>query len=92
MKHRPCAEEQDNLLLLRLIGMVDPQHELVKLAALIDPSSLTSWRGRIGEEGVEWMLTPMIRAGQKSGTINEDSARRVAVDTTVMEKAVAYRN
>ena len=56
----------------------------------IDPSSLTRWRGRIGEEGVEWLLTQTIRAGQKSGVINEDSTKRVAVDTTVMEKNVAY--
>jgi IS5 family transposase len=56
----------------------------------IDPSSLTRWRGRIGEEGVEWLLTQTIRAGQKSGTIDEDSAKRVAVDTTVMEKAIAH--
>ena len=56
----------------------------------IDPSSLTRWRGRIGEEGVEWLLTQTIRAGQKSGVINEDSTKRVAVDTTVMEKNIAY--
>ena len=56
----------------------------------IDPSSLTRWRGRIGEEGVEWLLTQTIQAGQKSGVIDEDSAKRVAVDTTVMEKNIAY--
>lgn len=50
----------------------------------IDPSSLTRWRKRIGEEGVEWMLTQTIQAGQKSGVIDEGSAKRVAVDTTVM--------
>lgn len=54
------------------------------------PSSLTRWRGGIGEEGVEWLLTQTIRAGQKSGAIDEDSVRRVAVDTTVMEKAIAH--
>ena len=43
----------------------------------IDPSSLTRWRGRIGEEGVEWLLPQTIRAGQKSGVIDEDSAKRV---------------
>jgi IS5 family transposase len=58
--------------------------------APIGPSSLTRWRGRIGEEGVEWLLTQTIRAGQKSGVIDEGRARRVAVDTTVMEKAVAH--
>ncbi|MBC7140283.1 MAG: IS5 family transposase [Defluviimonas sp.] len=159
MKHRPRPLEQDDLLRPRLIDMIDPRHELVKLAALIDwevfdrewagffpsgkgrpateprlvagllylqhawrlsdeaviarwvenpyyqhftgetffqhrppidPSSLTRWRGRIGEEGVEWLLTQTIRAGQKSGMIDEDSTRRVAVDTTVMEKAIAH--
>ena len=159
MKHRPRSPEQDDLLRPRLIDLIDPRHELVKLAALIDwevferewagffpsgkgrpateprlvagllylqhayrlsdeavvarwvenpyyqhftgetffqhrppidPSSLTRWRGRIGEEGVEWLLTQTIRAGQKSGAIDENSAKRVAVDTTVMEKNIAY--
>ena len=147
MKHRPRPEEQDDLLRPRLVDMIDPRHELVKLAALIDwevfqrkwavffpsrkgrpatdtrlvagrldlqhaywlsdeavvarwvenpyyqhftweaffqhrppidASSLTRWRKRIGEEGVEWMLIQTVRAGQKSGVIGEGSARRVA--------------
>lgn len=56
----------------------------------IDPSSLTRWRKRIGEEGVEWMLTQKIEAGKASGAIDDRSLRRVAVDTTVMEKAIAH--
>lgn len=36
MKHRPRAEEQDDLLRPRLVDMIDPRHELVRLAALID--------------------------------------------------------
>ena len=36
------------------------------------------------------MLTQTIQAGQKSGVIDEGSAKRVAVDTTVMEKNIAY--
>lgn len=56
----------------------------------IDPSSLTRWRKRIGEEGVEWLLTQTIVAGRKSGAIDEGSVKRVAVDTTVMEKTIAY--
>lgn len=159
MKHRPRLPEQDDLLRPRLVDMIDPRHELVKLAALIDwevfeqewagffpsgkgrpatdprlvagllylqhayrlsdeavvarwvenpyyqqftgetffqhrppidPSSLTRWRGRIGEEGVEWLLTQTIHAGQKSGVIDDDSVKRVAVDTTVMEKNIAH--
>ena len=67
-----------------LTGETFFQHKLP-----IDPSSLTRWRKRIGEEGGEWLLTQTIRAGQKSGAIDDDSARRVAVDTTVMEKNIA---
>jgi len=36
MKHRSRPEEQDDLLRPRLIDLIDPRHELVKLAALID--------------------------------------------------------
>ena len=159
MKHRPRIEEQDDLLRPRLVDLIDPRHELVKLAGMIDwevferewsgffpshrgrpatpprvvagllylqhafrlsdeavvarwvenpyyqhftgevffqhrppidPSSLTRWRKRIGEEGVEWLLTQTIRAGQTSGAIDQNSLKRVAVDTTVMEKAIAH--
>ena len=56
----------------------------------IDPSSLTRWRNRIGEEGAEWLLTKTIEAGRNSGTVDNDSLSRVAVDTTVMEKNIAH--
>jgi IS5 family transposase len=56
----------------------------------IHPSSLSRWRDRIGEEGVEWLLTKTIEAGRKSGAIDVRSVRRVALDTTVMEKNVAH--
>ncbi len=55
----------------------------------IDPSSLTRWRKRIGEEGVEWLLTKTIEAGRASGAVTDKSLKRVAVDTTVMEKTIA---
>ena len=56
----------------------------------IDPSSLTRWRKRIGEEGAEWLLTKTIEAGRASGVVGDDSLSRVAVDTTVMEKNIAH--
>lgn len=56
----------------------------------IDPSSLVCWRKRIGEEGVEWLLTKTIEAGRKSGAVDDGSLSRVAVDTTVMEKKIAH--
>ena len=56
----------------------------------IDPSSLTRWRKRIGEEGVEWLMTKTIEAGRTSGAVTDKGLKRVAVDTTVMEKAIAH--
>ena len=56
----------------------------------IHPSSLSRWRGRIGEEGVEWMLTKTIEAGQASGAVTPRSLSEIAVDTTVMEKNIAH--
>ncbi len=50
----------------------------------------SGWRNRIGEEGAEWLLTKTIEAGRSSGTVDNDSLSRVAVDTTVMEKNIAH--
>lgn len=55
-----------------------------------DPSSLTRWRQRLGEEGCEWLLTATIEAGLKSGSISRTSLKRVVVDTTVQEKNIAF--
>ena len=43
----------------------------------IDPSSLTRWRKRIGEEGVEWLLTQTIEAGKRAGTVKGNDLKRV---------------
>lgn len=55
----------------------------------IHPSSLSRWRDRIGEEGAEWLLTKTIEAGRAAGTVDDASLKRVAVDTTVMEKDIS---
>jgi len=39
---------------------------------------------------VEWLLSQIIEAERKSAVIDESSVKRVAVDTTVMEKTTAY--
>ncbi|PQO21786.1 IS5/IS1182 family transposase [Rhodobacteraceae bacterium WD3A24] len=56
----------------------------------IDHSSMSRWRTRIGEEGVEWLLTKTIEAGRDAGVVSEESSRRVIVDSTVMEKDIAH--
>ncbi len=56
----------------------------------IDPSSLTRWRKRIGEAGVERLLSATIDAARRGKVVKEKSFDKVIVDTTVMEKAIAY--
>ena len=56
----------------------------------IDPSSLTRWRQRIGEEGVEWLLKETIEAACRGKVIKKQSFDKIIAGTIVMEKAVAY--
>jgi IS5 family transposase len=56
----------------------------------LDPSSLTRWRKRIWEKGIEWLLTKTIEAGRNAGVVAKRSLSDVIVDTTVMEKAIAH--
>ncbi|QQG66647.1 IS5 family transposase [Desulfobulbus oligotrophicus] len=56
----------------------------------IDPSSLSRWRKRIGEQGSELILKLTVQAGLASGAVAPTSLARVIVDTTVQEKAIAF--
>jgi len=56
----------------------------------IDASSMTRWRGRLGEAGAEQMLRETIAAGIKMGAIRPAQLKRINVDTTVQTKAVRY--
>ena len=56
----------------------------------IDPSSLSRWRKRVGEEGVELLLAVTIEAARAAGLIKKSSLDKVIVDTTVMPKAIAH--
>ena len=56
----------------------------------IDPSSLTRWRKRLGEAGVELLLSLTINAAKQLTVVKERSLDRVIVDTTVMPKAIAH--
>lgn len=56
----------------------------------IDPSSLTRWRKRLGEVGMEELLAQTIEAAKRASVIKASSVKRVIVDTTVMEKAIAH--
>jgi len=56
----------------------------------INPSSMTRWRKRIGEQGCELILHETIQAGVRSGAVKESSFERVSIDTTVQPKAIRY--
>jgi len=55
-----------------------------------DPSSLVRWRQRIGEAGVEWLLTQTIEAAKSGGVLKRMSLSTIVLDTTVQEKAIAH--
>ena len=55
-----------------------------------DPSSLTRWRKRLGEAGMEELLAQTIAAARSMKAITVHDLKRVIVDTTVQEKAVSY--
>lgn len=56
----------------------------------IDPTSLTRWRKRLGEAGVEELLSITLEASVRCRAVKPGSLKTVIVDTTVMPKAVAH--
>ena len=56
----------------------------------INPSQMTRFRDRIGEEGCEFMLGLTVVAGIKTKTVSKASVAIVNVDTTVQDKAIAF--
>jgi len=68
-----------------LRGMRYFQHEVP-----IDPSSMSRWRGRAGEAGMEELLQQTPRAGLKMKEIQPNQLERINVDTTVQEKHVRF--
>jgi IS5 family transposase len=61
------------------------QHELP-----CHPTTLVKWRQRVGEAGVEKLLSETINTAKREGLLPEKLCRRVNVDTTVQEKAVTF--
>jgi IS5 family transposase len=58
--------------------------------APIDPSSMSNWRKRFGQNGAEALLKQTIEVGLKVKAIKETELKRVNVDTTVQEKFIRY--
>ena len=56
----------------------------------IDPSSLTRWRKRVGDSGIEKLLKELLETAKRAGHLKRSDVNHVNVDTTVQEKAIAF--
>ena len=56
----------------------------------IDRSSMTRWRERIGPDGLEKVFQECLGVAHRTGALRTKDLKRVTVDTTVQEKAVAF--
>ena len=56
----------------------------------IDASSMTRWRKRVSEAGMEKLLEETINTGLDIGALKKASINKLNVDTTVQEKAVSF--
>src|SRR5271154_4671102 len=56
----------------------------------VEPPSLSIFRKRIGEAGMERLLAETIRMGLQAGVITAKDLQCITVDTTVQEKAVRF--
>ena len=55
-----------------------------------DPTSLTHWRQRLDEKGLELMLTMVLESAMESDAVEKQSMTNLCVDSTVMEKHIAH--
>jgi IS5 family transposase len=92
LKH--AFNESDETVVDRWVENPYWQHfcgeEYFRHAMPINPSQMTQFRDRIGEEGCEFMLGFTVVAGIKTKTVSKASVAIVNVDTTVQDKAIAF--
>lgn len=56
----------------------------------VDHSSMTRWRKRLGESGMEKILSCTIQTALSAEVVKAKDLERVIADTTVMEKNITY--
>ena len=56
----------------------------------IHPTSMTKWRNRVGSKRMESLLKETINTAKREKHLKPREIRRVIVDTTVQEKAIAF--
>ena len=81
-----CARWVENPYFQFFCGEEFFQHRL----AAADRSSLTRWRGRMGEERLTALLQESLATATRTGAAKPSDFRHMIIDTTVQEKAVAF--
>lgn len=56
----------------------------------VDPTSMTRWRKRIGPMNMEALLGETLETAKREEHLTQSHMKRVNLDTTVQEKAIAY--
>lgn len=54
------------------------------------PTTLVKWRQRVGADGMEKLLKQVLQTAQQQQALKPADIKRVIVDTTVQEKAIAF--
>lgn len=54
------------------------------------PTTLVKWRHRVGVEGMERLLKETVQAARREQFLRSSDLKRMTVDTTVQEKAIAF--
>lgn len=80
-----CEEFRQNPYWQYFCGLEFFEHELP-----FDRSSMTRWRQRIGAEKMEKLLSESFRVALRSKFMAPSELKRVVIDTTVQEKAIAF--
>ena len=80
-----CARWVENPYFQFFCGEQFFRHRLV-----LDRSSMTRWRHRIGAEPLELLLAETLGVAMRAGATTPAACERVTVDTTVQTKAVAH--
>ena len=80
-----CARWLENPYYQYFCGEASFQHKLP-----FDRSSLTRWRQRLGAEQLSALIQESLSVAHRTGALASKDLERVAVDTTVQPKAVAF--
>lgn len=80
-----CAKWVENPYFQFFCGETFFRHRLV-----LDRSSMTRWRSRIGAEQLELLLAETLSVAMRTEATTPAACERVTVDTTVQTKAVAH--